>query len=338
MAFPVQVHAVEQRPVEFTVTAVGAVEAFEAMEITARVAGVVEQVKFREGDKVKEGDTLVEIEPQRYQLAARQAGATLARAKAQRRDAERGLKRREAMGEQGLASVQEVETYQARVDTARAEVGSAQAALALANLNLRDAFVRAPVTGTVEERRVVTGEYVQPGAVLAIIVRKEPLLLRFKVAEHEAAVIAKDMMARFSVNGRTGTLDAKIVHVSARANDSARMVSVVAEITGAPSDLRPGSFAEVSVPIGAPKPSVVVPQTAVRPTERGFLCYVVEDGVAKERVVELGLRTPDGMVAVKQGLSAGEQLVVRGAEALREGAAVTVSEGAPAAASASSNG
>ena len=76
--------------------------------------------------------------------------------------------------------------------------------------------------------------------------------------------------------------------------------------------------------IAARKP---VPQTAVRPTERGFLCFVIEDGVAKERLVDLGLRTTDGLVAVRKGLSAGEKLVVRGAEALRDGANVTVSEG-----------
>jgi multidrug efflux system membrane fusion protein len=326
MAFPVEVRPVESRAVEFAVTAVGAVEAFEAVEVTARVAGAVEKVRFREGDKVKLDEVMVEIEPQRYQLAARQAAATTQRAKAQREDAERGLKRREALGEQGLASVQEVETYRMRVDTTRADVGQAQASQALASLNLRDAFVRAPVTGIVEERRVVTGEYVQPGSVLAIIVQREPLLLRFKVAEDEAVALAKDMQAHFTVTSHTGALEARIVHVAARAGDTARMVSVLAEIQSPPKDLRPGAFAQVRVGIGEPQPTLVVPQTAVRPTERGFLCYVVEEGVAKERVVELGLRTEDGMVAVKKGLTAGEKLVVRGAEALRDGASVTVSE------------
>ena len=73
----------------------------------------------------------------------------------------------------------------------------------------------------------------------------------------------------------------------------------------------------------------VIPQTAVRPSERGFLAYVVQDDVAHERVLTLGMRTPDGLVEVRGGLRPGERLVVRGAEALREGAPVRISGGAP---------
>jgi multidrug efflux system membrane fusion protein len=69
-----------------------------------------------------------------------------------------------------------------------------------------------------------------------------------------------------------------------------------------------------------------VPETAVRPSERGFLAFVVEDGVARERVLELGLRTADGQVEIRSGLAVGEQLVVRGSEALSEGARVHVAE------------
>jgi membrane fusion protein (multidrug efflux system)/multidrug efflux system membrane fusion protein len=329
-AFPVEVKVVEQRPVEYAVTAVGSVEAFEAIEITARVSGVVEKVQFREGDTVKEGQVLVEIEPQRFQLASNQAKASLDRVLAQKADAERGLKRREAMSKEGVASVEEVESFRTKLDTANAEEAQARSALSLAQLNLRDAFVRSPVGGTVEERRVVTGKFVQPGTVLAIIVRKDPLLLRFKVAEHEASSVKKDMTVHFKVRERQEKLEAKVVHIADRAEDQSRMVSVVGEVQTPPAELRPGTFAEVTVPVSAPRPAVVVPQTAVRPSEKGFLCYVVKDGTAKERVVELGMRTPDGLVEVRSGLKAGEKLVVRGGEALREGAQVRETDAAPA--------
>jgi multidrug efflux pump subunit AcrA (membrane-fusion protein) len=96
--------------------------------------------------------------------------------------------------------------------------------------------------------------------------------------------------------------------------------------------LRPGSFAEIRVPIGSSSGTPVIPQTAIRPSERGFLAFVVEDGTARERVVTLGLRTADGRVEVRSGLSAGEPLVVRGAEALRDGARVRVEASGTAAA------
>jgi RND family efflux transporter MFP subunit len=103
-----------------------------------------------------------------------------------------------------------------------------------------------------------------------------------------------------------------MVEVTARIDDPAR------------GDLRPGAFAQITVPVGDNAKAPVIPQTAVRPSARGFLAYVVEDGAAKERVLTLGMRTTDGLVEVRSGLAAGEQLVVRGAEALRDGAAVKI--------------
>src|SRR5262245_46460526 len=89
MMFPVEVQKLEPRRVEYKIEAVGAVEAFENVQVTARVAGALESLHFREGDEVKQGALLAEIEPQRYQLAAGQAKASLDRAKAARAEAER---------------------------------------------------------------------------------------------------------------------------------------------------------------------------------------------------------------------------------------------------------
>ena len=84
-------------------------------------------------------------------------------------------------------------------------------------------------------------------------------------------------------------------------------------------------FAEVTVPVGSAERAVVAPQTAIRPSERGFLAYVIEGDVARERVLALGMRTEDGLVEVKRGLAAGELVVIRGAEALKDGTKVKLS-------------
>jgi membrane fusion protein (multidrug efflux system)/multidrug efflux system membrane fusion protein len=103
------------------------------------------------------------------------------------------------------------------------------------------------------------------------------------------------------------------------------MVAVTAQVDDPRrSELRPGSFAQVTVPIGAATKAPVIPETAVRPSERGFLAYVVEGDVARERELSLGLRTADGRVEVRSGVKPGERLVVRGGEALRDGAKVRV--------------
>lgn len=331
LQFPVEVAPVEARDVEYAVNAVGSVEAFEVVQLTARVPGVVERVLFTEGQAVKKGDVIAEIEPARYSLAVESAQAEVAKAEAARQDAQSGAQRRAAVNEQrpGLLPQEELATYQTRARTAEAEMSAAKAALAKAQLDLRDAYVKAPMDGVLQTRSVQTGQYVQPGFVMATLLRREPLLLRFTVAEADVAGLKPGMPARFTVRSDGGTYTAKITHVAAAADAQSRMVPVTAEVTGEGAKvLRPGSFATVSVPVSTNKGSPVIPQTAVRPSERGFLAFVVEGGnKARERVVELGLRTADGRVEVRDGLKPGEQLVVRGAEALKDGASVRIAEG-----------
>jgi multidrug efflux system membrane fusion protein len=330
LQFPVEVAPVEARDVEYAVSAVGSVEAFEVVQLTARVPGVVERVLFTEGQAVKKGDVIAEIEPARYSLAVESAQAELAKAEAAREDAQAGAQRRATVNEQrpGLLPQEELVTYQTRARTAEAEVSAAKAALGKAQLDLRDAYVKAPMDGVLQTRSVQTGQYVQPGFVMATLLRREPLLLRFTVPEADVAGLKPGMPARFTVRSDGGTYTAKITHVAAAADAQSRMVPVTAEVTGEGAKvLRPGAFATVSVPVSTNRGSPVIPQTAVRPSERGFLAYVVEGDKARVRVVELGLRTADGRVEVRDGLKPGEQLVVRGAEALKDGSLVRIAEG-----------
>jgi len=327
LAFPVELQPVVARDVQYQLTAVGSVDAYDRVQVTARVAGVVEKVRFSEGQLVKQGQVLAEIEPQRYQVAVRAAEASLARARASKADAEAGISRREQALAQspGLIPAEELETFRTKLRLAEAEALAAQASHDQAALNLRDAYVRAPITGTIETRSAQTGQYAQPGTVLGTLVQRDPLLLRFQVPETDAGKLTRGQVVDFAVRGQDRSFSASITHIAAVADPSSRMVPVSAEITKGERDaLRPGSFAEVTAGIDGGSHSPVVPETAVRPSERGFIAYVVEGEVAHERVLTLGMHTADGHVEVRAGLHAGESLVVRGAEALQDGAKVKV--------------
>lgn len=327
--FPVEAQAVASRAVEYTIDAVGSLDAFERVAVTARVAGAVERVLFREGQVVTKGQTLVEIEPERYRLAVDAAEATLAKQLAAKAEAEAGYARRQAVSVKnpGLIRGEEIETWRTRVQTAAAEVTQAQATVAQARLNLRDALVRAPVSGIIQTRTVETGQYVPVGTVMASLIQRDPLLLRFKVPEGEAGPLKPGLVARFRVAEGSGLHEARITHVAAAASQASRMVDVTANVLNPnQAELRPGAFAQVTVPIGAEREAPVIPQTAIRPSEQGFLAYVVANGVAEQRVLTLGMRTADGQVEVLNGLQSGEQLVIRGAEALRDGAKVKVTK------------
>jgi multidrug efflux system membrane fusion protein len=331
--FPVDVEQVAVRSLVYSVTAVGSVEAFEKVQVTARVSGAVDRVRFSEGEYAAAGQVLVEIETERYRLAVESAQASFEKAEAAKADAEAGLKRRETVTTQnpGLIPGEEVETWRTKVLTAASEVAEKRSALNQAKLNLSDAFVKAPISGIIQTRTVQTGMFVQTGTVLATLVRRDPLLLRFRVPERDAARIKPGQQARFRVREDEREFTAKVVHVAESADDTSRLVDVTANIDD-PSDrtLRPGSFAEITVPVASASEAPVIPVAAVRPSERGFLAYVVEGDKAVERILTLGMRSADGKVEVLSGLKGGESLVVRGSEALSNGA--TVRLGSPAAA------
>jgi multidrug efflux system membrane fusion protein len=326
------VEQVRVQSLVYSVAAVGSVEAFEKVQVTARVSGAVDRVRFSEGEFAAAGQVLVEIETERYRLAVESAQASFEKAEASKADAEAGLKRRETVTTQnpGLIPGEEVETWRTKVLTAASEVAEKRSALNQAKLNLSDAFVKAPIPGIIQTRTVQTGQFVQAGAVLATLVRRDPLLLRFRVPERDAARIKPGQKAAFRVREDSREFSAKVVHVAESADDTSRLVDITAHIDD-PGDraLRPGSFAEITVPVASASEAPVIPVAAVRPSERGFLAYVVEGDKAVERILTLGMRSADGRVEVLSGLSGGESLVVRGSEALSNGASVRV--GAPAA-------
>lgn len=330
LKFPVEVTMVAGRQSELVVHAVGSVEAFEIVPVTARVAGVVQRIAFKEGDRVKAGEALIEIEPERYELALKSAEAAFEKAKATLREVEAGLARRtDIQGKNpGFVSAEDLDNWQTRALGARADSAQAAANLELAKLNYKDSRVPAPVSGLIQSRIARTGQYLQVGTVIATMVRRDPLLLKFAVPANEAQALKPGLDASFKVRENSVILRAKITAVAESADPSTRMIAVTAEIVDdAPADLRPGIFAEITVLLGESKQLPVIPQVSIRPSEKGFIAFVVEDSVARERILTLGMQTQDGMVEVMDGVVEGERLVVRGAEALSDGAAIRIMSG-----------
>jgi multidrug efflux system membrane fusion protein len=330
LEYPVQVAPLELRQVSYSVMAPGSIEAFQQVQITARVTGAVDKVNFVEGQEVKQGDLLVAIEPDRYQVAVDQAKAAIDRAVATEKASEAELTRRQQAVAQhpGLVAGEEVEQYATNVATGKADIAAAQQALRVAQLNLRDSYVRAPIKGVIQSRSVQAGQYLQAGAVLGTLLQRDPLLLRFGVTEQDAPRLQKGMVANMFLRESTRTYAAKIMLVADSADPTTRLVPVTAEVddTAHKYWLRPGAFCEVSVPIGDAKQAIVVPSISVQPTATGNIVYTVDDkNIAHQRVVQLGMYTPDGGVEITQGLAAGEVLVVEGFEALSEGAPVKIS-------------
>jgi multidrug efflux system membrane fusion protein len=224
---------------------------------------------------------------------------------------------------------EEIEQKQTAVDTAKADVDASKQALLVANLNLRDSTVRAPIAGVVQTRTVQQGQYVQPGAVMATILQRDPLLLRFQVSEQDAPRLKVGMVATLTLRESKNSFTSKITLVNGAADSATRLVGVTAQIDATEHQywLRPGAFCQVSVPIGDAREGIVVPGLAIQPTEKGNVVYVVDaSNIAHAKVVETGMHTPEGGVELTRGVAAGQLLVVRGIEPLSDGAPVKVSK------------
>jgi len=335
IAFPVEVIQVTADPHDVDITAPGVVDAFEHVQITARVSGVVDKVTFVEGQEVKVNQVMAYIDSRRYALSVSSAKAAVEGAEAAKADAEASLERRKGASEAnpGVIAAEELETFQTKLRTAQATVDQAKEALKLAQLNLDDSNLKTPVAGVVQTRSVQTGQYVQAGTVIATLLQRDPMLLHFNVTTAEAPRLKVGMPVEFTLKESDQKYAGKISLVAGAADPASRLVPATAEIATQKGKfwLRPGSFAQVEVKLPSSRAFPLIPQTAARPSERGFLAYVVIGDTAHEHTLELGLHTPDGKVEVRSGLAAGDQLVTRGVEALSEGSKVKVVSNLPSA-------
>jgi RND family efflux transporter MFP subunit len=223
---------------------------------------------------------------------------------------------------------EDIATFQTNVQTAKADVQAAQETVKVAQLNLRDSYVKAPITGTIQTRTVETGQYLQPGAVLATLLQRDPLLLKFQVTEQDAPRLKPGMPVNISMRESVNTYQAAINLVAGSADPTSHLVAVTALIDDKEHKywLRPGAFCDVSIPVGGTRPAAVVPEGAIRASEKGFLAYVIQGTTAKERIVTEGMHTPGGLVEITNGLSAGDLLVLVGEEPLSDGATVKIAE------------
>ena len=333
LVFTVDVLDVEAKRVDYIVQAPGTIDAFERVQVTARVAGVVDRVLFSEGQEVKRGKALVSIDSERYALAVAQARAQLDKAKAAQADAEAMVARREGAttDHPGLITGEELATFRTKALTAKADTEVAAQAVKVAQVNLRDSSVIAPIAGVIQTRTIETGQYVQAGYVMATLLRSDPMLLHFQVQPDDAPRLKPGMPATFRMRETERSFAAKLTLVSASADPTTHMISVTGEVLETEHKwwLRPGSFCDVSVNLGSQRDAPIIPRSAARATDHGYVAYVIEGDVAKEHPLVLGMSTKDGWVEVRSGLKAGDRLVVRGAEPLSNGAKVRASKVTP---------
>ena len=210
----------------------------------------------------------------------------------------------------------------AAVATSRANVNNAESALNLARRTLSYANVYSPIDGYVAERTADLGEYVSPTAKVATIVRINPLRVRIDIPEQAIPSVTVGQSVSITTSAWPDrNFSGRVARISPNVTPTSRTMTVEAEIENSSGVLKPGQFATVRILQARSEPAVLVPARAVR-TESGVSrVFVMKDGYARERVVQIG-QTEGDLVEIKSGIAADEVVATSNLELLSEGVAV----------------
>jgi membrane fusion protein (multidrug efflux system) len=287
-------------------SATGTVLAEQEVSLQAEISGRVTSVGFREGEAVKEGQILVELDGAELKAQAERAAANLMLAKT------RAQRLRADFKAQAVS--------QSELDEAEAAYKTAQAEAALTKAQWEKTRIRAPFSGKAGLREVELGTVVQPGARVTSVQNLASLRVEFAVPERQAARVRPGMVVRFTTAGSVDTLEAAVYAVESRLDADTRLLRVRARAQGAraaQAGVLPGAFARVELPLRGDS-ALWIPAEAVVQSARGSQVWAARGGAAVPVVFTPGLRTPDAVEAAA-GLAPGDTIFVSGLMQLRPG-------------------
>jgi RND family efflux transporter MFP subunit len=313
----------------------GALKASQSAIVKARVAGELQELSVREGDRVQAGQVIARIDPSEYQARVRQAQQQADAAKAQVDIAQRQFDNNQALVNQGFISQTALLTSQASLNGAKATHAAALAALDLANKSLADATLRSPLSGVVAQRLAQPGERVAIEARLIEVIDLSQLELEAALTAEDASRVRVGMTAQLQVEGVDAPVSAKVLRINPSAQMGSRSILVYLGVKGR-EGLRQGQFAQGS--LGTQSVQVLaVPVTSVRTDKPQPYVQVVQDGKVAHITVRTDVRSEgdqESLVAVT-GVSEGAQVLSGSVGAVREG--VLVKFTAPASPAAAAN-
>jgi len=334
-AATVGVATAEKADLPVTLDALGTVTAAATTTVRPQVSGILQKVLFREGQMVKAGQVLAQIDARPFELQLMQATGQRERDEAQLENARLTLERYRTLLSQDSIARQDVDTQAALVKQLQGTVTTDRANEGTARLNLGYTKVVAPISGRVGLRVVDIGNLVGSGDAggIAVITQLAPIDVEFAVPQDRvselaprAADLAGQRMVALAYDRTRSTVLEKgeFYALDNQVDTQTGTVMAKARFTNAGSSLFPSQFVNVRLELRTIKDAVVVPVTALRHGSSGDYVYVLQDGqTASLRPVKRGIATVD-KVQIESGLAAGEQVITEGADRIKDGARVTL--------------
>lgn len=325
---PVTVAVVKEQEIHRQLSMTGTVTAARASQLSAATSGLVSVLNVDAGDRVKQGQVLLELDPELARLQELSAEAQLQQATNALADARRRLKEARSLATQRSIALSMVRDLEAEVSNDESAVQQAEADRAYRQGILTRHQLKAPFTGVISTKLTELGEWVTPGQAVLGLVAVDDVRLDFPVAEDYLADISADAPLSFSLNAAPDRVyQGKVAALVPVTDPNARtfLLRVRPEnpdpsmMTG----MNPGMSVSATLNLATGRIGLVVPRDAImRFSDGRIIAWIVEndpDGpVVREKVVSTGLAA-DAMVEIREGLTAGDQVIVQGNEALQDG-------------------
>lgn len=336
---PVRVETARIEDLDIYLKGLGTVTAFNTVTVRSRVQGELVKVLFKEGEQVKAGALLAEIDPRSFEVALSQAIGMQQQNESQYENAKRDLARYQTLRKQDSIAPMLLDTQQALVRKFEGQLKSDQAAVDNARLQLEYTKITAPISGRLGLRRVDAGNLVianDPQGVV-VITQTQPISVLFTLAESDLPAVRAPML-----DGETLKVEAydrsdlkrlaqgQLVTVDNQIDATTGTVKLKAQFANEDDALFPNQFVNVRMKVRTDKDALTVPVGALQQGNQGAFLYVVQpDGTAAVRQVKVGARSGD-RVAILDGVKEGEQIVLEGTDRLRSGAKVRIVGADPA--------
>ena len=338
MVVPVATARAEVRDVPVYLSGLGSVDAFNTVIIKSRIDGQLVRVAIQEGQEVKQGDLLAEIDPRPYQVQLQQVEATLFKDQAALKDARLNLARyQDLFRNGGVVSRQQLDTQESQVNQLEGAVRADQAQIENVKLQLSYTRITAPVSGRVGLRQVDVGNMVHASdpTGLLVLTQLHPIAVIFSLPEDQLPVVAQRMRAgvlevdAYSRDDRVKLATGKLLTIDNQIDQTTGTGKLKAVFENRDRSLWPNQFVNARLLLETKKQSTVVPVAAIQRGPQGTYVFTTNpDKTAELRHVKVAF-TEGALAAIESGLTPGEEVVIDGQDKLQNGSRIEIPGSAP---------